>query len=410
MAQWCIFFMEGCAMLKRAISPVVARYAASWPAVTILGPRQAGKTTLAKALFPTYSYANLEAREARELAAHDMHAFFSLYPPPVIIDEVQTVPDILSQIQVRIDENRKACGQFILTGSHQSALSSAIAKSLAGRTAIVDMLPLSFAELSSKDRKLPTDELMIRGFMPEIVAEGKAPDEFYRFYYRTYIERDISDFVNLRNKSRFEKFMVLLAGRTGQLLNLSSLAAEVGISSTTLEGWLSLLEASYVCFRLRPYFANIGKRMVKTPKLYFYETGLVCHLLGIKTPEQLMHDPLRGNVFENMVVSERIKQLCHCGQKPELYFLRTAKGFEIDLLEKDDAGKFAVSEIKSAMSWHRSLIENLETYLAQWPGESRATLVYDGKKMTTGSGISCLNFRHWHATAPDEPARSASPA
>ena len=403
MAQWRLHAMEACAMLKRAISPLVARYAAAWPAVTILGPRQSGKTTLARSLFPAYSYANLEAREARELAEHDIHAFFSLYPPPVILDEVQAAPGILSQIQVRIDENRKACGQFILTGSHQSALASAISKSLAGRTAIVDMLPLSFCELPSKDRKLATDDLMLRGFMPEIVAEGKSPDEFYRFYYRTYIERDISDFMNLRNKSRFEKFMVLLAGRTGQLLNLSSLSAEVGVSSTTLEGWLSLLEASYVCFRLRPYFANIGKRMVKTPKLYFYETGLLCHLLGIQTREQLMRDPLRGNVFENMVISERIKQLCHSGQKPDLYFLRTAKGFEIDLLEKDGAGKCAACEIKSSMTWHRALVENLETYLAQWPDASRATLVYDGKKLTTGSSIPCLNFRNWH-DAPATPS------
>ena len=385
-------------MIKRKIETLVARYAAEYPAVTVLGPRQAGKSTTVRELFPRHSCANLEVRETRLLAESDARAFFSMYPPPVIIDEVQTVPDLLGEVQALIDADRRACGRFILTGSHQSALSSAVSQTLAGRTAIADMMPLAMEELPVKDSALPTDALMLRGFMPEVVAEKKNPTEFYRFYYRTYVERDIARFVNLRHKTRFEKFMVLLAGRVGQLLNLSSLAAEVGISSTTLEGWLSLLEASYVCFRLRPYFANIGKRMVKTPKLYFYETGLVCHLLGIKTPEQLMHDPLRGNVFENMVVSERIKQLCHCGQKPELYFLRTAKGFEIDLLEKDDTGKFTVSEIKSAMSWHRSLIENLETYLAQWPGESRATLVYDGKKMTTGTGISCLNFRHWHAT------------
>ena len=383
-------------MIKRAIATTVERYAKSYPAVTILGPRQAGKTTLARMLFSSYSYANLETREARELAENDIKAFFSLYPPPVIIDEVQTVPDILSQIQALIDEDRRRYGQFILTGSHQSALSSAISKSLAGRTAIVDMLPLSLCELTRKDLKKTADELMVRGFMPEIVAEGKPPEEFYRFYYRTYIERDISDFVYLRNKSRFEKFMVLLAGRTGQLLNLSSLSAEVGVSSTTLEEWLSLLEASYVCFRLRPWFINVGKRMVKTPKLYFYETGLVCHLLGIKTGEQLMRDPLRGNVFENMVVSERIKQIANSGKAPDLYFLRTAKGFEIDLIEKDDAGMCNACEIKSSMTYHRSLVENLEAYSGQWPGESRATLVYDGRNMTTGDGIECVNFRDWN--------------
>ena len=383
-------------MIKRAIASTIGRYAKAYPAVTMLGPRQAGKTTLARMMFPSHSYANLEDRETRDLAESDVKAFFSLYPPPVIIDEVQTVPDILSQVQVRIDDNRKAYGQFILTGSHQSALSSAIAKSLAGRTAIADVMPLSFCELSAKDRKLPADLLMVRGFMPEIVAEGKSPDEFYRFYYRTYVERDISDFVNLRNKSRFEKFMVLLAGRVGQLLNISSLAADVGVSSTTLEEWLSVLEASYVCFRLRPYFANISKRMVKTPKLYFYETGLVCHLLGIKTAEHLMRDPLRGNIFENMVVSERLKQIANAGKEPDLYFLRTAKGFEIDLLEKGDDGRTSVCEIKSAMSYHHSLLENLKEYIEKWAGDAKATLVYDGKGISSGDGIQCMNFREWN--------------
>lgn len=389
-------------MIERAIASTIARYASSYPAVTILGPRQTGKTTLAKMLFPTYSYANLEVREVRELAENDARAFFSIYPPPVIIDEVQTVPDILSEVQALIDCNRKTCGQFILTGSRQSALSSAISKSLAGRTAIADMLPISFCELASKDRKLPTDELMIRGFLPEIIADGKPPEEFYRFYYRTYVERDISDFVNHRNKSRFEKFMVLLAGRIGQLLNISSLSAEVGVSSTTLEEWLSVLEASYICFRLRPYFANVGKRMVKTPKLYFYETGLVCHLLGIKTREQLMHDPLRGNVFENMIVGERIKQISNAGKSLDLHFLRTAKGFEVDLIERGDDGTFCAYEIKSSMSYHRTLVENLETYVEQWQSGACATLVYDGRNLTVGRGIECVNFRDWNVLPPQD--------
>lgn len=229
--------------------------------------------------------------------------------------------------------------------------------------------------------------------MPEIVAEGKDPDEFYRFYFRTYVERDISAFVNLRNKSRFEKFMKLLAGRVGQLLNLSSLSAEVAVSSTTLEEWLSVLEASYVCFRLRPWFANVSMRMVKTPKLYFHETGLVCHLLGIRNEEQLSRDPLRGNIYENMVVGERFKQIANEGKAPELYFLRTAKGFEIDLLEKGDDGRMKAYEIKSAMSYHKSLIANLEEYAEKWDANSEGTFIYDGRSITTGSGIHYLNFR-----------------
>lgn len=380
-------------MIKRKISSTILRYASSYPAVTILGPRQAGKSTLVKSLFPKYAYVNLEDHDARELAQNDVRAFFSLYPPPVVIDEVQIVPDLLSHIQMLIDENRKAYGAFILTGSHQSALSSAITKSLAGRTAIADMMPLSIAELSQNDRKLTTDALMLRGFMPEVVAEKKNPSEFYRFYFRTYVERDISAFINLRNKSRFDRFMVLLAGRVGQLLNLSALSTEIGVSSTTLEEWISILEASYICFRLQPYFSNISKRMVKTPKLYFHETGLVCHLLGIRTEEQLVRDPLRGNIFENMIVAERFRQIANAGDEPRLFFLRTAKGFEIDLVEEKSDGQIGIYEIKSSMTYHTTLVANLEHYLTKEVGPVDATLVYDGKTFTTGSNIQCFNFR-----------------
>ena len=383
-------------MIKRKIETLVARYAEEYPAVTVLGPRQAGKSTTVRELFPRHSCANLEVRETRLLAESDARAFFSMYPPPVIIDEVQTVPDLLGEVQALIDADRRACGRFILTGSHQSALSSAVSQTLAGRTAIADMMPLAMEELPEKDSALPTDALMLRGFMPEVIAERKNPTEFYRFYYRTYVERDIARFVNLRHKSRFEKFMVLLAGRVGQLLNLSSLAVEVGVSSTTLEEWLSVLEASYVCFRLRPFFSNVSKRMVKTPKLYFHETGLACHLLGISTPAQLMRDPVRGSLFENMVVAEAFRQRTNAGREPDIHFLRTSKGFEIDLAAERADGGTELCEIKSAMSFSPSLTANLDSYLRKWDdGNTQATLVYDGKTFTTGTGIRCVNFRDW---------------
>lgn len=383
-------------MIKRKIEPLVSRYAAEYPAVTVLGPRQAGKSTTVRKLFPNHSCANLEVRETRLLAETDARAFFSMYPSPVIIGEVQIVPDLLGEVQAMIDANRRANGRFILTGSHQSALSSAISQTLAGRTAIVDMMPLAMDELPEADLSLGADELMLRGFMPEIVAERKNPTEFYRFYCRTYVERDIARFVNLRNKSRFEKFMVLLAGRVGQLLNLSSLAGDVGVSSTTLEEWLSVLEASYVCFRLRPFFSNVSKRMVKTPKIYFHETGLACHLLGISTPAQLMRDPLRGSLFENMVVAETFRQRTNAGREPDIHFLRTSKGFEIDLAAELPDGGTELCEIKSAMSFSRALTANLDTYLDKWAdGKDHATLVYDGKTFTTGKGVRCVNFREW---------------
>lgn len=383
-------------MIKRTIEALVSRYAAEYPAVTVLGPRQAGKSTTVRQLFPNHSYANLEVRETRLLAETDARAFFSMFPPPLIIDEVQVVPDLLGEVQAMIDANRRGNGRFILTGSHQSALSSAVSQTLAGRTAIADMMPLAMDELPEADLSLGTDELMLRGFMPEIVAERKNPPEFYRFYYRTYVERDIAKFVNLRHKSRFEKFMVLLAGRVGQLLNLSSLAGDVGVSSTTLEEWLSVLEASYICFRLRPFFSNISKRMVKTPKIYFHETGLACHLLGISTPEQLMRDPLRGSLFENMVVAEAFRRRTNVGKEPDIHFLRTSKGFEIDLAATRPDGGTELCEIKSAMSFSRALTTNLDTWLDKWGGKNtHTTLVYDGKTFTTGHGVHCANFREW---------------
>ena len=379
-------------MIKREIEDVVRKYAAEYPSVTVMGPRQSGKSTLVRAMFPKHAYANLEDRETRELAQNDVRAFFSLYAPPVIIDEVQCVPDLLSQVQVMIDEDRTACGRFILTGSHQTALSSSVAQSLAGRTAIVELLPLSVCELTKADRRRSTDELLVRGFMPELVASAKDPTAYYRFYYRTFVERDVNSQVNVRHRAQFDKFMRLLAGRVGQLVNLSSLACEVGVTSTTLEEWLSVLEASFVVYRLRPYFANVSKRLVKTPKLYFCETGLVCYLLGIKTPEQLARDPLRGNVFENMVVMEMLKRQANLGREASLNFLRTSSGFEIDLMMPDGAGRCPV-EIKSSMSYSSNLVAGLETYRQTWDEKAKGMLIYDGRKMSARDQITCLNFR-----------------
>lgn len=380
-------------MIRRAAADIISKYAEEYPAVTVMGPRQSGKSTLVKAMFPGYAYANLEDRETRELAETDARAFFSLYPAPVILDEIQKVPDLLSQVQVMIDEDRSACGRFILTGSHQAVLSSAISKSIAGRTAIVELLPLSMVELPTKDRKVTTDELMFRGFMPELTATRKDPVAYYRFYYRTYVERDVNEQISLRHRAQFDKFMRLLAGRVGQLVNLSSLSCEVGVSSTTLEEWISVLEASYVVFRLRPYFANVSKRLVKTPKIYFYETGLVCYLLGIENVNQLSRDPLRGSVFENMVVVNGLKNLSNAGHELQANFLRTSDGFEIDYLEKAGTRMNPV-EIKSSMTFSKDLVVGLEKYLQKWDAESEPCLIYDGRSLITGSGIRCVNFRN----------------
>ena len=273
--------------------------------VTILGPRQAGKTTLAKMTFKNHNYVSLEEPEMRELATSDARTFLRRYHAPVVIDEVQRVPDLLSYIQSQVDEKPDEKGQCVLTGSHQPLLREQIAQSLAGRTSILTLYPLSFREILLHDRSFAEDTTqnwIYRGFMPEIYRADLNPTRFYQAYAQTYVERDVRQLVQVKEQLVFERFLKLLAGRIGQLLNFDSLASDVGVSAKTIRNWISVLEASFIVFRLPPYYKNLGKRPVKTPKIYFTETGLATYLLGIETPEQVERDPLYGNLFENMVV------------------------------------------------------------------------------------------------------------
>ena len=272
-------------MIKRKIQQELAALAQEYKVVTITGPRQSGKTTLARMQFPDYSYVNLEEPETRLLAERDAKEFLKRYSTPIIIDEIQRLPMLLSYIQVECDKSN-AKGQYILTGSHQPALKAEIAQSLAGRTAILQLLPLSIAELKEAGIRLDRDEYLFKGFMPQLYEENIDITRFYRNYYMTYVERDARQLVNIRNFSSFEIFIKLLAGRVGQLVNLNSLSGDVGVSSTTLGEWLSILEASYIVFRLPPYFENFGKRLIKTPKLYFTEVGLAAYLLDLENHKQ----------------------------------------------------------------------------------------------------------------------------
>ena len=337
-------------MILRQIARELAATATEFPVVTIIGPRQAGKTTLARMQFPNHAYANLEAPDVRRLAVSDPHAFFSQFPPPVIIDEIQRVPELLSTIQVLADNSQQR-GQYILTGSHQLRLQEAVAQSLAGRTALLRLLPLSIAELKATGITHTRDECIYQGFMPRLYSEQVNPTRLYRNYYQTYIERDIRQMINLRSLTDFENFTRLLAGRVGQILNLSSLANDVGVSSPTLKEWLSVLEASHTIFRLNPYFENFGKRIIKSPKIYFTDVGLASYLLGIESPALAARDPLIGNLFENMVVIEALKARLNAGKEPELYFYRDNKGNEVDLLFRRNRQLIPI-EIKSAMTFN----------------------------------------------------------
>jgi len=342
-------------LYKRTILKEIKALAQEFRVITVLGPRQAGKTTLCRLAFPKYQYVSLEDPDTRLYASEDPRGFLNEYRQKVILDEVQRVPQLLSYIQTIVDEdNLKA--QFILTGSHQLELGAAISQSLAGRTARLTLLPLSMNELKQETdiSKEGLNELLLNGFMPGKHADRIDTARFYRSYFQTYIERDVRLLINLKDSAKFEKFVRLCAGRVGQLLNQASLANDVGVTANTISDWISVLEASFIIYRLQPYYENIGKRLVKSPKLYFIDTGLAAWLMGIETSTQMQRDPLRGNLFENLIVMEALKLKLNRGKDPRLFFYRDSHGNEVDLVIQT-GNHFTPVEIKSSKTWHSSI-------------------------------------------------------
>ncbi len=370
-------------MIKRAIAAQLTKLAAQFPVITLTGPRQSGKTTLARHHFKDYDYVNLEEPEARAYATEDPKGFLADHPAPVIIDEVQRVPLLPSYLQVLADRDGKT-GQYVLTGSHQPQLKAQISQSLAGRTGILQLLPLSLAELSAAGFSTERDTCLQRGFLPKLYAMPEAAAELeYSNYFATYVERDVRQLIHVQHQHEFEVFMRLLAGRVGQLLNVSSLASDVGISATTIKEWLNVLEASFIVFRLPPYFENFGKRLVKTPKLYFTEVGLATWLLGIKTPDMAGRDPLMGNLFENMVVLEALKARLNAGKSPDMYFFRDQLGFEIDLLVTERR-RLHPFEIKAARTWNAEFAANLRKFAERDGRIDGGTVIYAGDMKRSG--------------------------
>ena len=380
-------------MIRREIETTLIKSAAEYPVITLMGPRQSGKTTVAKAVFPKHSYANLERPDIRVFAESDPLGFFSRFPAPVIIDEVQRVPSLISYVQVLVDENPKKKGQYILTGSHQPQLHHAVSQSLAGRTALLTLYPLNCGELHRCLQSKKSDDLLWRGFMPKLYDEDLEPTAYYRNYFRTYVERDVRQILQIRNLSTFERLLTLLAGRVGQIVNLSSLGGEVGVSHATITEWLSILEASHIIFRLQPYFSNIGKRIIKSPKLYFSEIGLATYLLGIESPDQAARDPLRGGLFENMVIADIFKTRLNMGLDPNLFYLRDSKGFEIDLIIRKGRSLIPV-EIKSGMTFHPDFTRNIRLFCEREPLAISPAVIYDGEELPSYHGVRCLNFKN----------------
>lgn len=370
-------------MIQRTITAELEKAGRQFPVVTIVGPRQSGKTTLARSYFHDYDYVNLEDPEVRNYAQEDARGFLADHRPPVIFDEIQRVPQLLSYIQVQSDASQRM-GQYVLTGSHQPRLQAEVSQSLAGRTGILKLLPLSLAELSASGNKLNRDECIYRGFLPKLHAMPEAvPELEYGNYFATYVERDVRQLVNLHHQHEFEIFVRLLASRVGQLLNLASLSDDVGVSVPTLTEWMNVLEASYIIYRLPPYFENFGKRLVKTPKIYFTDVGLAAWLIGIKSAEMAGRDPLIGNLFENMVVMEALKTRLNAGNAPDLYFFRDQRGFEIDLLLNDNH-KLHPFEIKSGRTFVSDWTKNLRHFAERDERIQPGTVIYAGDLKRTG--------------------------
>jgi len=366
-------------MLDRTIEPTIESLASQYPVVTITGPRQSGKTTLCRKIFPKKDYINLEAPDVRSFALDDPRRFLARYPDGAILDEIQRAPLLLSYIQTIVDEQKRP-GQFIVTGSQQFEVMNTVSQSLAGRTALLKLLPLSIAELKEGGyAPATTDGLLLAGFYPRIYDQGLNPTRALGDYFETYVERDIRQLVSIKDLSLFEKFVRLCAGRTGQLLNLNSLASDVGISHTTARTWMTLLEASYIIFLLRPWHTNFSKRLIKSPKLYFYDVGLASYLLGLETELQVSRDPLRGNLFENMAVIEALKYRFNRGKRNNLSFYRDRKGDEVDLLLEAGQDVFPV-EIKAGETITQDYFKGLKSFARTFPELPPGSgLIYGGR-------------------------------
>ena len=377
-------------MIERDISRELLGSASEYPVVTIMGPRQSGKTTLVRMAFPHKPYFSLEYPDVRAAAEADPRGFLGQARDGAILDEVQRLPGLLSYIQGIVDETGKP-GMFILTGSHQPRLHEAIGQSLAGRTAMLALWPFSLSELRRYRRDWRAFELVVKGFFPRLHEEGLELRRFFNGYLQTYVERDVRALINLRDLSRFQQFLTLLAGRVGQVVNLASLSHDVGVSATTVRSWLSVLKASYVVFELPPFHASVRKRIVKSPKIYFTDVGLAAFLLGIRTEEQAARDPLRGSLYENLVIADVVKGALNRGIRPEVYFYRDSHGNEVDLLIRE-GGRLIPVEIKSASTFSPDFLKGLERFrVLGLDGVAPGAVLYDGAERFEIRGVRVFN-------------------
>ena len=387
-----------CGMIARDLAPRLKAAARSWPSITLTGPRQSGKTTLCRDLFPQHQYETLESPDVRESATEDPRAFLARFPKGAVLDEIQRVPDLLSYLQGIIDAD-PVPGRWILTSSQDLSLLGSVSQSLAGRTAVFNLLPLTSGETIRFPHHTETlDEALFTGSYPGIFNENQPVSDWLGSYVATYIERDVRTVSNVGDLATFQRFVALCAGRTAQLLNHSSIAGDCGISQPTAKAWLSILESSFIAFRLPVLHTNLRKRLVKMPKLHFYDTGLVCWLLGIRTPEQLRTHPLRGAIFETWVVSEIVKRRANKGEPYGISFYRDRNGAEVDLVV-ETPNRTTIFEAKSSETPSSSLVDGskrVQKHLAQSTRQCSVVVVHGGDQTQRRGTDSLIPWRELH--------------
>lgn len=380
-------------LAPRDLEPVLRQTAAQYPVVTLTGPRQSGKTTLCRAVFPDYDYVSLEAADIRRFANEDPRGFLSQYPAKVVLDEFHRAPELAGYLQTLVD-NDPAPGRFILTGSQNLSISESVSQSLAGRTALLTLLPLGYNELQRFD-DAPTDlyDVLLTGGYPRIAQLRLAPSRWLADYIQTYVERDVRNIANVGDLEAFQAFVALAAGRTAQERNLSQLGADAGVAHNTARRWLSVLEAGYLIQRLPAWHRNVRKQISKSPKLHFLDSGVLCRLLNIQSREQLRSHPLVGAIFESWVVSELTKAWLHRGTTPQLKHYRESRGLEIDVIDQT-AGHVDAVEIKSAATLIPRFFAPLERLLEQLDDpKARSRLIYGGEQRQTRRGVDCVPWR-----------------
>jgi predicted AAA+ superfamily ATPase len=379
-------------MIDRHCGQIIREYQKGYPVITITGPRQSGKTTLAKALFSDRPYVSFEDPDINQRAIEDPRNFLKAYSEGAVFDEIQRAPDLLSYLQAIIDEDTSRC-RFILTGSQQFGLLSKITQTLAGRTALIHLLPFSYTEWYGQgNTRKSLDNVLLSGLYPPVHDRKLDHSKWYAQYVNTYIERDVRQLINIRDLSVFQRFLRLCAARSGGFLNLSNLGAETGVSHTTIKSWLSILEASYIIYTVPPHFENFGKRLVKTPKIYFYDTGLLCWLLSVSSAEQLNIHPQRGAIFESFVMSELMKYHFNNGRPSNVFFWRDKQGVEIDIII-EQGNLLSAIEIKSGSTFHPRFNDNLKKWrVLNQTRIGNTAIIYGGNESFNYQNISVFSW------------------